>query len=91
MPTTSICEYTPEVPAGYFTGGIASIAWIVADWMVREKKSDAWAEVKKKLGGERAPRSMVTRLLARVGPDDPGMWMEGLWRAGEIEIGRIRK
>jgi acetolactate synthase regulatory subunit len=86
---------------------IASIAWIVADWMVREKKSVAWARVKAKLGGERAPRplyawafrrlqeraprSMVTRLLARVGPDDPGMWMEGLWRAGEIEMGRLRK
>jgi hypothetical protein len=82
---------------------IACIAWIVADWMKREKGSAPWASVKEKLGGERAPRplyasafrrlqerapeSVAARLLARVGPDDLGMRVRGLAAAVAFEIG----
>jgi hypothetical protein len=83
---------------------IACIAWIVADWMAREKGSAGWARVKEKLGGERAPRplyarafrrlaerapkSLATRLLARVGADDVTMRVEGLRRAVELEMSK---
>jgi hypothetical protein len=82
---------------------ITCIAWIVADWMKREKESAAWARVKAKLGGERAPRplyawafrrlqerapeSLATRLLARAGPDDVGMRVAGLVTAATFEVG----
>ena len=82
---------------------IACIAWIVADWMAREKGSAGWASVKAKLGGERAPRplyawafrklqerapeSLATRLLARAAPDDVGMRVAGLVTAVTFEMG----
>ncbi len=81
---------------------IGCIAWIVADWMKREKGSAAWASVKAKLGGERAPRplyawafrklqerapeSLATRLLTRAGPDDMGMRALGLMKAIAFEM-----
>ncbi len=81
---------------------ITCIAWIVADWMKRERGSAAWTSVKAKLGGERAPRplyarmfrtlqerapgSLATRLMARAGPDDVGMRVGGLVRAVAFEL-----
>jgi hypothetical protein len=90
------------------TSKVASIAWIVADWMVRENGSAAWGRIRAKLGGdrgprpvyarafrwlgERAPEAMATRLLARVGSDDPRMWWGALVRAVALEwqLGRPR-
>jgi Uncharacterised nucleotidyltransferase len=80
---------------------VASIVWIVADWMVREKGSAAWGRIRDRLGGrtaprpvyawafrrlmERAPKAMVTRVLARVAADDPRMWIGALARAVLLE------
>jgi hypothetical protein len=80
---------------------VAGIAWIVADWMVCENRSDAWARIRAELGGEsgprptyarafrwlgeKAPAAMATRVLARVGADDPRMWLGALVRAVRLE------
>ena len=80
---------------------VGSIAWIVADWMVRERRSAAWGRIREKLGGDRAPRPMyawafrrlgerapeaiATRVLARVGADDARMWIGALWSALALE------
>jgi hypothetical protein len=80
---------------------VTSIVWIVADWMVRENGSAAWGRIRSRLGGdsgprpayarafrwlgERAPEAMATRVLARVGADDPRMWMGALLRAVMLE------
>jgi hypothetical protein len=85
---------------------VACIAWIVADWMVRKRGSAGWSLARAKLGGtraprrlyawafrkleERAPRSLATRLWARVGADDKGMWVEGLIKALALEMGSRR-
>jgi Uncharacterised nucleotidyltransferase len=84
---------------------VASIVWIVADWMVRERGSEAWGRIRRELGGERAPRplyawafrrlrerapkAMATRVLARVGSDDPRMWMGALARGVMLEWGDL--
>jgi hypothetical protein len=81
---------------------IACMAWIVADWMTRERGSAAWASLKAKLGGERGPRplyvwmfrklqerapeSLATRLMARAGPDTLGMRVAGLVKAVAFEM-----
>jgi hypothetical protein len=83
---------------------IACIAWIVADWMVRETDSAAWARVKDRLGGARAPRpsyawafrklqerapsSLATRILARLAADEPKMRIEGIWAAARLKSSR---
>jgi hypothetical protein len=85
---------------------VASIVWIVADWMVREKGSAAWGQLRDKLGGARAPRplyawafrrlmeraptGMTTRVLARVAADDPRLWIGALARAALLEWRRER-
>jgi hypothetical protein len=52
---------------------VAGIAWLVADWMVREHGSGGWSAVREKLGGRRGPRpvyAMLFRwLLKRTKPD----------------------
>jgi Uncharacterised nucleotidyltransferase len=84
---------------------VASIVWIVADWMVRERGSETWREIRARLGGERAPRpvyawafrrlgeraptAMATRVLARVGADDPRMWVRAMVRAVMLEWGDL--
>jgi hypothetical protein len=76
---------------------VASIGWIVADWMARERGSASWKRIREKLGGERAPRplyawafrrlqekaplALATRLLARIGADQAAMWSGALGRA----------
>jgi hypothetical protein len=83
---------------------IASVAWIVADWMVRERGSGAWEDVRRRLGGrqaprplyasafralqDRAPEAMATRVLARLGADDPRMWLRAMTRAMALEASR---
>ena len=85
---------------------IACIAWMVADWMEREKGSAVWSAVKARLGGERGPRrfyawalrwlyergatSMSTRIMVRAGADDPRMWLDCLWAAFRHEMARGR-
>jgi hypothetical protein len=80
---------------------VASIVWIVADWMKREKASQAWGRIRSELGGdrgprplyawafrllgERAPEGLLTRVLARVASDDPRMWMGALAKAVALE------
>jgi hypothetical protein len=82
---------------------VACLAWIVADWMAREKKSEAWSEIRKRLGGDHPPRELyarafrrvsrvapeglVARVLARIAADDPRMWGLSLWRAALWEAG----
>jgi hypothetical protein len=79
---------------------VASIVWIVADWMVRKKASEPWKQIRDKLGrdgpprplyawafrelAERAPTALPTRLLARVGSDDPRMWAGALRQAAAL-------
>ena len=86
---------------------IAGIAWIVADWMVRENRSDAWGRIRAELGGEsgprpayarafrwlgeKAPAALTTRVLARVGADDPRMWLGAVLRAARLEWELRRK
>jgi Uncharacterised nucleotidyltransferase len=83
---------------------VATIAWIVADWLVRERPTAGWAKVKEKLGGDRAPRplyswafrklrgsaprSLAMRLVARAGADDVRMRAEGLTKAVAFKASR---
>jgi hypothetical protein len=85
---------------------VSGMAWIVADWMTRQKTSAGWAAIRHALGGARAPRpvyarvfrellerapdAMATRVLARVGSDDPGMWIAALRKAVALERRRRR-
>jgi hypothetical protein len=85
---------------------VSGMAWIVADWMTRQKTSAGWAAVRHALGGARAPRpvyarvflelqerapdAMATRVLARIGSDDPGMWIAALRKAVALERRRRR-
>jgi hypothetical protein len=80
---------------------VVGIAWIVADWMTRQKTSVTWTTVRHALGGahaprpvyarlfrmlhERAPEAVATRVLARVGSDDAGMWLGALRKAVALE------
>jgi hypothetical protein len=63
-----------------------TLAWIVADWLAREHRSEAWRGIRDALGPEpvrpvyaralartitRAPHSTRARMLARIGSDDP--------------------
>jgi len=50
---------------------VGSIAWIVADWMVRERRSAAWGRIREKLGGDRAPRPMYAWAFRRLGERAP--------------------
>jgi hypothetical protein len=86
---------------------VACIAWIVADWMARKRGSAGWSVARAKLGGPRAPRrlyawafrrleetapkSLATRLVARVGADDAGMWVEALAKALALTMGQLRR
>jgi hypothetical protein len=81
---------------------VAAIVWMVADWIVRERKSEVWAQIRLRLGGERGPRplyaralgrlmqkaptGMATRVLARMGSDDPRMWLGAVARAASLEL-----
>jgi hypothetical protein len=86
---------------------VASLVWIVADWMAREQGSAAWRKIRDKLGGERGPRPIyawafrwltenaptatATRILARVAADDPRMWVVAMARAVMLEWKREAK
>ena len=39
-----------------------TMTWIVADWMARERSSEAWATVRQRLG-QRPPRPLYARAL----------------------------
>lgn len=83
---------------------VGGIVWIVADWMVRRRASAPWAGVRARLGGargprpiyarlfralhERAPAAMATRIVARLGADDPTMWPGALAHALALERSR---
>jgi hypothetical protein len=83
---------------------IAGIAWIVADWMVRQRGSGPWGGIRERLGGRRAPRplyasafralqerapgAVATRVLARLGADEPRMWLGAMTQAMRLEAAR---
>jgi hypothetical protein len=63
-----------------------TLTWIVADWLVRERRSSAWRSIRDAIGAapprpeyvrafrrtiERAPQSLHARMLARIGSDAP--------------------
>jgi hypothetical protein len=63
-----------------------TLTWIVADWLVRERRCEAWRGIRDAIGSAplrpryanafrsavlRGPQSMAARMLARVGSDAP--------------------
>jgi hypothetical protein len=87
-------------------GGVATLAWLVAEWMEREKGQPRWAELRAALG-ERPPRpryaaafrflatpgreaSLPLRLLVRAAPDTLGMQARALARTGAWMLETLR-
>jgi hypothetical protein len=87
-------------------GGVATLAWLVAEWMEREKGQPRWAELRAALG-ERPPRpryaaafrflaipgqeaSLPLRLLVRAAPDALGMQVRALARTGGWMLETLR-
>jgi hypothetical protein len=76
-----------------------TLTWIVADWLVRERRCEAWRAIRDALGSAplrpryakafqsavlRAPQSMAARMLARIGSDAPA---SRLWAVTATVIG----
>jgi hypothetical protein len=76
-----------------------TLTWIVADWLVRERRCEAWRAIRDALGSAplrpryanafrlavlRGPQSMAARMLARVGSDAPA---SRLWALTATVIG----
>ncbi len=87
-------------------GGVATLAWLVAEWMEREKGQPRWAELRSALG-ERPPRpryaaafrflavagqeaSLPLRLLVRAAPDTLAMQARALAHTGAWMVETLR-
>jgi hypothetical protein len=84
-------------------GDARTIAWFVADWLVRTRGATAWQHVQKALGVEPRPlyarllrgltkagsRSLATRILSRAAADSPLRRAFALWILGRYQVERL--